>query len=105
MTIHDRFRRRRVKALAALPVFFILFAASGELQKRYHSPVFIVIGIVAFVGFGVCCVVLGFSFRCPQCRKLVMSVNTPGTGMLSFPNFCQNCGLDLRTVENERQSI
>jgi hypothetical protein len=105
MTIHDQFRRRRVKALAAIPVCFILFAASGELYKRYHSPAFLVIGIVAFVSFGACCVILGFAFRCPQCHKLVMSVNTPGTSILSFPNFCQNCGLDLRSVEKQSKTI
>jgi hypothetical protein len=91
-----------MNALAALAIFFILFAASGELQKRYHSPVFIVMVIVAFVGFGVCCIVLSFAFRCPQCRKLVI---TPGTSILSFPNFCQNCGLDLKSVEKDTKTI
>jgi hypothetical protein len=105
MTIHDQFRRRRLKALTAIPVCFILFAASGELYKRYHSPTFLILGIIAFIGFAASGIVLGFAFRCPQCHKLVMSVNTPGESILSFPNFCQNCGLDLRLVEKESHDI
>jgi hypothetical protein len=88
--------------LAGISVFFILFAASAELHKRYHLPVFSAITIIAFIGFGACCIVLGFAFRCPQCRKFVIS---PGTSILSFPNFYQNCGLDLRLVDKDGKTI
>jgi hypothetical protein len=37
MTVHEKFRRRRRWILFGFPVFFLLFAASGELYKKYNS--------------------------------------------------------------------
>jgi hypothetical protein len=106
MTVHEKFRRRRRWILFGFPVFFLLFAASGELYKKYNSSVFLALGIVAFGGFILCIILLNIGFRCPGCRKLIMPTNNPAdASVLSFPNFCGHCGLDLRSVEKEAATI
>src|SRR6266849_4875912 len=105
MTVHDQFRWRRIKLLAALPICFILFLGGGLLYESYHSPIFFAVAIVGFGGFAVCCVLFSFAFRCPRCHKLIRAIKTPGISVLSFPNFCSNCGLDLTSTKKDNQTI
>jgi hypothetical protein len=97
---NGKLRNRFKETIAGLPICFILFLGSGLLYESYHSPVFFAAAIVGVGGFAVCCVLFSFAFRCPRCHKLIMAVNTPRTSVLSFPNFCSNCGLDL-TVNSQ----
>jgi hypothetical protein len=104
MSAHEEFRGRRIIFLGGFALGFILIAVSS-LYSTSHSRFFPWAAMVGFVVVLISGVFFQFGFRCPRCRKFISAVNTPGTSLLSFPNFCANCGLDFSSVDKNNQPI
>lgn len=90
--INEVERRYELNKIVVILAAFFLIVEAVILILASKSLFNYIVASLLFIGFIVCLVVNFKTWRCPKCNKNI----TQGREMLSYPKFCQHCGVQIK---------